>query len=405
MFQGKCKIWREGDVLKATMELPTPSGPIVWEEKVPAPVEDPTVKKNLEKQAAFVAGFFPTETMVGSEAMEEADALYGAYLNPSTRYQVTDRVNGLLCAGEFEDDYDHDVAYALRRIVSTNAESVGWSLKKTAKKLGRAAKKVGKVAVVAAVPPVAAIALVKAAKGGNRKAAKKIAAIKKVAETPPAMTAAIVKSEGAPVSITEANAVKEQAEVALSNLQNAAVLESTYSPPVSEESFDSYDDSAGPQIEEGPWEATYVTDDSSEDEVAGMSPFSLYRDGIMAGDEPDMTEDELAGLFDLTKKIGRKIDITKKGSPFRAAVAMTPGLGPAVLNAADLAAAAKKGVKSAQTKVKTIKDLANAGVPKAKEAETNLKKGLDLVNKTEQKGFLDKIADFFRNLFGAKKAA
>jgi hypothetical protein len=375
VFNGQCKIDRQGDILHATMTLPTPTGPITWEDAVRGDVDDPLAETRLLRKAAFVAGFFPTAEMVGQEVIGQAESVYRSYLDPSTRAQAWEQIQGV----------DHDTRYALDRIVGAQVELVGWSLKKFGKKLGKGIKKVARVAPMAVFPPLAAVALVKAARRKNPAAIKKIRAVRTVALSPINRVADVIRPIGPntpPVTLPQAVQVQEQAQEALQNLENANAIVQYQEQPQYQPQYEraaQYD---------SPEETWQDPDSSFEETVDSYDPrleadeedvgTDWYEDGALAG-EGGMSEDEIAGLFDLAKKIGkgakglgRMIDPTKPGSMTGGALSAIPGIGPAVKASLDLTAKAKAGMKGAKDKIKTIQQLAKAGVPKAKDAMANL---------------------------------
>ncbi len=395
MLNGKCKVWREGDVLRFEMCLNTPKGPLTISDEVEAEVDDPTALQRVHKKVKGIAGFFPTEEVVGAEALQAAEALYGQYIDRNTRDEADARIdllNAHIAAG---NDRAFDVGYALDRIVSARTEVLGASwfkkARKAVKKVGKATKKAGRfvarspvkyaVAPWAAVP-LAARALVRRART-NPAAAKKVEAV---------MTAAVVPAlpvrdeSGALAPPAVVQAVQAQAQAAAQNLRAAYQAEQRYpDAPLTDEPYaedqaaeQPYDDQAAEQ----PYDEPAYADPESEDEVSGSDVLmEVYEAGVLAG---DMDEEEVSGLLSFAKKVGRVIDPTKKGTPFSGMLSSIPGIGPAVQAGANLLAAAKAGSKDALDKVKAIKDLASSGVPKAKEALDNLAVAQGLTKKLEK---------------------
>lgn len=365
MFNGKGKVWREGDKLHAVINLNTPSGPIEWKDEVTADLDDPTAHDRLMAKARYVAGFFPTKEMVGSDAYSTAERLYDGATKPETREEALIEIRSLKSAAMAGDDDACDVGYALDRIVASRAEVVG---ARVLKKLGKRLKKVGKVAAGVAFPPYGAYQLAKAAKK-NIAARKKVVAIARMARTPPKQLAAAMN---APLAAAEEMQAKA-AEAAQYIDQADEIQEAAY-----EETGD-YDAFAPASYDEGYSGGSGQAYDSEEEEFIGLA---LYRDGADYGEE--VSGEEIAGLWDVAKAIGKKIDPTRPNSPYRAGLAAIPGIGPAIKASLDVIDAAKKGQKEAAAKIKAIRELASAGVPKAKEAEANLKTAQELAKKMER---------------------
>lgn len=370
MFNGKCKIWREGDKLHAIMNLQTPTGPLEWKDQIPADLDDASAHPRIVSKAKYVAGFFPTKDMVGSDAYSAAERLYDDASKPETRDAALAAIHEIHSSAQSGDDNACDVGYALDRIVASRAEIVGARI---LKKLGKRLKGAGKIAAGVAFPPYGAYQLAKAAKK-NPKIAKKVASIAAIAAFPPAALALKMRSKGGKsASIVEAEAMRAKAEEAIQNIEQAEeIQQAAYEETGDPDAF------APASYDEGYTGDTDQAYDSEEEEFVGLA---LYRDGATY---EDTTEEEVAGLFDVAKAIGRKIDPSRPGSPYRSGLAAIPGIGPAIKSSLDLLDAAKKGQKEAADKIKTIKDLASAGVPKAKEAEANLKTAQELSKKMER---------------------
>lgn len=370
MFNGKCKIWREGDKLHAVMNLQTPTGPLEWKDEVSADLDDASAHPRIVSKAKYVAGFFPTEEMVGSNAYSAAERLYDDAAKPETRDAALASIREIQNAAASGDEEACDVGYALDRIVASRAEVIGARI---LKKIGKKFKKAGKVAAGVAFPPYGAYQLAKAAKR-NPAMVRKIKTIATIAAFPPAALALKMKSRtGKPASLAAAQEMQAKAQEALENIEQAEeIQEAAYEETGDYDAFApaSYsDDYSGDPGE---------PQDSEESEFIGLA---LYRDGATY---EDTTEEEVSGLLSIAKAVGRKIDPSRPNSPYRSGLAAIPGIGPAIKSSLDLLDAAKKGQKEAMDKVKAIKDLSAAGVDKAKAAEKNLRTAQELSKKMER---------------------
>ncbi len=183
----------------------------------------------------------------------------------------------------------------------------------------------------------------------------KVEAIKNAAEASPEELQTRMKDEGGqPSSFEDAMGAKQKAREAYENLQKASAIQQQAFEETGD--YDRYD----PPQEGEP-----------DDERIEGEP-SLYEWGAMAGMH-DLAEDVVGFSFkSALRKLGRTIDPSRTGSPFRAALTAIPGIGPQLTAAADMVAKAKGGSTSAQQKIEDLKKLAAAGDPRAKEALANL---------------------------------
>ncbi len=384
MFNGKCKIWREGDNLHAMMILPTPSGPVEWKETVKGDLDDGAALERLKRKAKWVAGFFPTQEIVGAEIMSEAEEIRRSFLDPETREQARAQVFEILHSQVDQDENDEgaeDLGYVLERMARSDREKLGSWFSRAFKTVSSPVKWGAKLAVM----PISFVArtslavakgaggafyaalpwrppnpfvnrLAQAAKDQVPAAMEKIQNLSDLATIPPE---AIKDESGRPLPPGEAARVQSRAAEALDNIEEA--------------SYYGEDD----------WQY-----DEQEDDSIGID---LYRRGADLSLEdidnlPEETQEELAGLFDFVKSLGDKIgpmvDPTRPGF-VRNTLESLPGVGEKLKSANALLDAAKKGHPEAVDRVKTIKDLADAGVPKAKEALENLKIAQNLQNRMQ----------------------
>ncbi len=366
MFSGKCKVWREGDTVHATMILPTPTGPIEWHDSVKGDIENAgAAERKIKAKARFVAGFFPTREMVGAESYDEAQEIYRGYLDPSTRPQAEHALEILAERISEGDDNSEDVGYAARRMAMSDAEKIGWGWgKKFFRKVSSAVK-----SPVASVifPPLGAYRLAHAAVT-NRVVRGKLVGLAKIAAAPTFMAhKAVFDVMKETVSPSRGQQIQEQAKEAIANVEAAAQVQERAEEQTGDPT--AYDP---PADNLPPIDIPYPDDEDSDEMVSG--PLDLYYEGVMDG---DMSDEQIAGLFSFVKKIGRTIDPTGSGAigtGIRSAISHVPGVGPEIAAGLDLLGKANAGSPDAVEKIQTIKDLAGSGVPKAQDALQNLKK-------------------------------
>ncbi len=379
MFNGKCKVWREGDTVHATMTLPTPTGPIEWHDSVKGDIDDAErADRQIRAKARFVAGFFPTREMVGAEHYEEAEELYRGYLDPATRPQAEQALEILVERMAQGDDNSEDVGYAARRMAMADAEKIGWGW---GKKFFRRVTSIAKKPIASVVfPPLAAYHLVNAARKSPL-ARKSVTGLAKIALAPvtmlPQVVASVMPKPPPPEQLPQ---VQEQAREALANVNAAAEVQERAEEQTGDPTaFD-------PPMDYSPPADLPYPEDDEDDVVAGA--LDLYYEGAM---QADLEDEVIAGLFSFVRKIGRTIDPTGSGAigtGIRSAISHVPGVGPELAAGLDLLGKANAGSPEAVDKIQTIKDLAGSGVPKAQEALKNLKKAQGL-----QKGMQSEIAE------------
>ena len=380
MLNGRCKVWKdENGNFHAEINLDTPKGLVKmrrsaavtdavgsWDPYAPETGPGTLIKKKVE----YVAGFFPTEKVVGEKAYTIAATLVKNRSNPETAALAQKQIDAVKSAAVAGDDEAFDIDYAVRRIAkgakreqmgSMYARGVlagddepetldtfdaslvgprteiGFRLRAPKfKKLASWVKKNPVKAVASAVlPPVAAYNLIRAGKKRSPPAIQQIAEVRRVAEGLPPVPSAPVP----------APAVVEQAQEAVENLRMA-------------DAFDS--EGIGPEFSE-----------QYADEAA------------------EYGGDDAVGSFlgDLKKKVRgalSTIDPTKKGSFMAPLLSNVPVVGPGIKAGLDLLNQAKALNPSAIEKVKTVKTLAAAGVPKALAAEANLKAAQELSKEAEK---------------------
>lgn len=379
MFQGKCKIWREGDTLHASMLLPTPKGPVEWHKEVKAePDDEGKGLREIRNEARFVAGFFPTAEMVGQETMDAAEELYRSYLDPQTRPEAEKAIDLLVESADDEsaegtEDNSADLMYAARRLAASDIEKVGWGWGK------KFLRKVVKNPVANAVfPPLAAYNVINAARKLPIMRTK-LARIATFALAPNMATALIASKAvfDKPPKENRVPELQQQAREALANVEAAAKVQEQAEEATGD--YQAYDPDPSQYAPSDPVVPDYPPDEDYDEDMIGfdLTP-DLYRQG--ACDLP-YDREEIAGLFSFAKKIGRTIDPTGKGmigTGIRSAISHIPGVGPEISAGLQLLGEANAGNPKAVDKLETIKDLANSGVPKAGEALQNLKKAQDL---------------------------
>lgn len=388
MLNGRCKVWKDADGnFHAEMALDTPKGVVkmvrsaaltdsvgAWDPYAPETGPGTLIKKKVE----YVAGFFPTRTVVGEKAYSIASELVRRRTNPETALKAQRHIDTIKQAAIAGDDEAFDIDYAIRKIAKTALREqnqsayvrgvlnddvepetldtfdaslvsprteIGFRIRKPKiKKLAKWVKKNPVKAVASAVlPPVAAYNLIRAAKKKKPSAVQRIAEVRRVAEGLPPVA-------DAPAPAPE---TVQQAQEALENLREA----------------DAYE-------QEG------VTPEYIEEYVPEY-----------AEDAPDYADDSVSGdeigsfLGKLKKSVGAalsKVDPTKPGSFTKPLLSNLPMVGPGIKASLDLLDQAKKLDPSAVEKIKTVKTLAEAGVPKALAAKANLQAAQELSKEAEK---------------------
>jgi len=256
---------------------------------------------------------------------------------------------------------------------SNEEEEVGFSLKKFGKRFKKVAKiatlptwlptkmvlKAGRGVAREAGIPVPAFNLLNRARR-NAAFAKKVAAVREAANTSPEELQEKMRDErGNPAPYEEAVRTQQNAEEALSNLAQAAVIQN--------QAFE----------DQGAYEAydPMPTEYDENEQVEGFhDDLSLYEWGAMAGEEDEIGRTDILGFSfkKLIKKAGKAIDISRKDNPLRSAVAQIPGIGPQITAGADMLAKARSGDKAAQQKIEDVKKLAADGDPDGQKALNTL---------------------------------
>lgn len=380
MLNGRCKVWKdENGNFHAEINLDTPKGVVKmkrtatvtdsvgsWDPTAPETGPGTLIKKKVE----YIAGFFPTEEVVGQHSYRIAATLIKNRSNPETAALAQRQIDAVKSAAIAGDGEAFDIDYALRKMAkgarreqmgsmysrgvlagddfetldSFDASLVGPRTeigRLNFRKLGRWVKKNPVKAIAStAFPPFAAYNLIRAGKKRQPAAVQTIAEVRRVAEgLPPTPTAPVPPP-----------AVVEQAQDAVENLRKA----------------DAYEQQG-------------VTPEAYPEEYAEQYP-EEYE---------DTAEGDAIGSFlgDLKKKVRgalSSIDPTKKGSFTAPLVSSIPLVGPGIKAGIDLLNQAKGLNPSAIEKVKTVKTLAAAGVPKALAAEANLKAAQELSKEAEK---------------------
>jgi len=405
MLNGRCKVWKdENGNFHATLALDTPKGVIKmqrsaaltdavgsWDPTAPETGPGTLIKKKVE----YIAGFFPTEEVVGEKAYRIASELVKRRTNPETAALAHKQINTIKNAALAGDDEAFDIDYAIRKIakgakreqigsmyargvmdiVGDEAETsdtfdaslvgpqteIGLSFRKLKRFVKKAAplalmplpmkvanvKKLAtwvkrnpvKAIVSSALPPVAAYNLIRAGKKRNPTAIQKIAEVRRLADgLPPTQEAPLPEQP-----------VIEEAQKALENMRMADAFEAEGVTPEFQEQYAE--------------EAAQYEEDTAEGDAVGSF------------------------LGDLKKKLRTavsSIDPSRPGSFMRPLLSNIPIVGSGVKAGLDLLDQAKKLNPSAIEKIKTVKSLAQAGVPKALAAEANLKAAQELSKEAEK---------------------
>lgn len=389
MLNGKCKVWREGDgSCHALMNIDTPRGKVqILRSARPEETDNPT--ELLRQKVEYVAGFFDTGDLVSPETLKKAQDIVSGYLDPSTRDMVGADIEEIQ-SRSLSDDDAYDLDYAIRRVskdaLRTSSESayrrgveddqIGASaLKKLARKVRRKTQKVLKKAGPAAyiaLPPLAAVALVK-----------------KVAKTPAVKRAAIkaiARTGRTPAGTLVPKHIRALAAQAAQNIETAKVVAQQAQQTTTEQPY------------EAPYEeAPYETEEAYYDE---------YADEAVQGD--DAVGLDLNRIRKVFKKAVKDVrrgadDITKdalkvsKSPVAQLLISNVPGIGPGVAAGLKLMEQARNGIKSATDKVSTVKSLAAKGVPSAEKALDNLKTAdamLKEAKKPEKESWWRRISPF-----------
>ena len=404
MFQGQGSVENDGEIVTGRLRTNSPNGPIEWEEEITAGEfeNDRDAVNEMESRVGYCAGFFPTEQMVGSDALGMAQSLYSQWMNPQTHPIADARLELLKARCAEGDETATDIMYALRRIAASKGEQIGFSFKKLKKWTKKKIKKIGKplMAITAAVyPPAGAVMLAAGLASGafkkKKKARKQMAALQTLATTPTAQLAesGIVKDPqtGEPAPIERIEYMQNQAVTALTNVQQAqsmmAAPEEGYPP----ESYPEEDYSPESYPEEYPQE--------SVEGIFDALPGLYTRGATVAGEEDEEWEVageegeewEVAGLMDLFRKIGtgakkavKAVGRAVTSAPAQNIVQALPGVSPQIKAGVALLQGARGGNPSSVSKVKTIKELSSAGVPKAQEALRTLRTAQVLATRVEK---------------------
>lgn len=345
MFNNKCKIWREGDEIHAQMTLPTPTGPVEWQDSVKADVDDKTALRRMQDKVRFVAGFIPTEELVGADVIEIAEDLFRQHLDPSTVNGASAQVAEIVRrADEGDDDDAYDLGYVLGRMARTHAEKLGF--------LGSRGLFRGAGIRNVFLPPPDVFKTVYDAKRGDPAAQATLTDLAKLAAGHPVgpgsgrYTIDMPQIEPATPPTPE---IQTQAISLLTDLDQAAAIQDQAQADTGDPT--AYD----PEVYEDWSEET--------EDVAGL--LDAYKRGTTDG---LVSSPAASGLVRFIMKVLGRFP-TMRSKPVVAGMDLSD---PALDGSLKLLQAAEAGHPDAVDKVNTIEALSEAGVPKAQEASEAL---------------------------------